>query len=160
RPKFSEMLLACPMWRYPLGSGGKRVATLGRPSGQVPHFFDALSASMICLMKWRGRSAPVSAAPSTMAYLREGGMVRGEGCPLPRQGLMVNRLQIGDRCGEREGAEIEDHGACRIGCIGKRTQPQLKSIGHRHLHDLGRGRLIVHRSLGAGLRGKCNRHGF
>src|SRR6185295_7412211 len=47
RPKFRQMLLACPMCRYPFGSGGNRVCTR-------PLFLPAArSVSMICWMKLR-----------------------------------------------------------------------------------------------------------
>jgi hypothetical protein len=44
-PKFRQIDFACPMCRYPFGSGGKRVAT--RPAC-LP---DALSATTISRMK-------------------------------------------------------------------------------------------------------------
>src|SRR5215213_8624352 len=57
-PKFRQMLFACPMCKYPFGSGGNRVCT--RP----PFFPAARSASMICSMKLRDDfSAPDSILP-------------------------------------------------------------------------------------------------
>ena len=45
-PAFNRMLLACPMCRYPLGSGGKRVCT-------VSYTPSARSLSIICSIKLR-----------------------------------------------------------------------------------------------------------
>src|SRR5690554_4436461 len=46
RPKFKQMDLACPICKYPLGSGGKRVIT--RPS----FLFVRRSSAMILLIKF------------------------------------------------------------------------------------------------------------
>ncbi len=42
RPKFKQIDLACPICKYPFGSGGKRVNTLG---------FETKSFSIICSKK-------------------------------------------------------------------------------------------------------------
>ena len=52
-PKLRQMDLACPIWRYPLGSGGKRVAT--RPW----NLLDLRCSSIISLMKSEGGEALV-----------------------------------------------------------------------------------------------------
>src|SRR5512147_2743940 len=52
-PKLRQTDLACPMWRYPLGSGGKRVAT--RP----PCLLVFKSVSMMARMKSVGEDISV-----------------------------------------------------------------------------------------------------
>src|SRR5689334_6640400 len=50
-PKFKQIDLACPMWRYPFGSGGKRVAT--RP----PCFWLRTSSATMSSMKFGAASS-------------------------------------------------------------------------------------------------------
>src|SRR6185437_7860982 len=59
-PKFRQIDLACPIWRYPFGSGGNRVTTaLARPASR--------SALTMSRMKSRPISAP-AASPDVMPY--------------------------------------------------------------------------------------------
>src|SRR6185436_10557160 len=58
-PKFKQIDFACPMCKYPLGSGGKRVAT--RP----PHFSFFKSSSTIR----RTKSSPVGSVSRSLMVL-------------------------------------------------------------------------------------------
>src|SRR5579859_7143413 len=62
-PKSRQIALACPMWRYPLGSGGKRVCT--RP----PYLLVFRSSRMMSRMKFDGRGSGAAFVPVSASSL-------------------------------------------------------------------------------------------
>src|SRR5213076_2995052 len=62
RQKSRQIALACPMCRYPFGSGGKRVCT--RP----PYLFVFKSSIMMSRMKFEARVSGTVTPPSTTEF--------------------------------------------------------------------------------------------